>query len=115
MILDVKEVINWGYNLRKLKAVRDRDILLNVAHGNVFTNERKHRYGIRLDPYCECGNVEDFNHKIFECENSKKLWSLIGAKGTELRNEIRDCLGANLGNNTATLEQIAEVMRKIKS
>jgi hypothetical protein len=52
MILSVTETMTWGYKIKKLNLVRHRNILLRVAHGDIYTEERKYRFGITDSPNC---------------------------------------------------------------
>ena len=51
-ILDPGEVLNWTNKTRRLTSTRHKNILLRVAHGDVFSNERLFRFGLRATPNC---------------------------------------------------------------
>ena len=75
MILNPTEVLNWGSLIRKLNSVRHKNVLLRVAHGEIYTKEKLHRYGLADTPAClNCNEVETLQHKIYECGYSHRIW-----------------------------------------
>ena len=40
--------LNWGYALSKVTSVRHKSCLLRVAHGEVYTKEKLHKYNLIL-------------------------------------------------------------------
>ena len=58
---------------------------MRVAHGDVYTNERKFRFGLIDDPKCaRCQHVETLKHKFYECLYVKKIWDELGRKLNKL-------------------------------
>lgn len=41
--------------------------IIRMRTGHCLTNEHKFRIGLSDTPQCECGQVEDLNHLIFDC------------------------------------------------
>ena len=80
--------INWGINLAKISSVRHKSCLLRIAHGEVYTKEKLHRFGLSDSPNCpRCGLLEDLEHKLITCHYVKLIWRevILGMiKGTEL-------------------------------
>ena len=69
------EVLSWGEQLRRVTSVRHRNILLRVAHGEIYTREKLTRYHLRDDPSCpSCQEIETLAHKFVECNYVKEIW-----------------------------------------
>ena len=76
MILNPSEVLNWGCLIKKLSSIRHKNVLLRVAHGEIYTNEKLHRYNLIDSPLCSnCDEIETLTHKIYECEYSQRIWT----------------------------------------
>ena len=51
---------------------------LKVLYKDVYSNERRHRFGISDNPECAiCGKLESVQHQLFDCNNAKRLWTLV--------------------------------------
>ena len=69
------EVINWSHNLSKLTNTRHKDVLLRLIHGELYSKERLHRYGLVQSPTCHrCDQIENLQHKYFDCPYSREIW-----------------------------------------
>ena len=67
--------LNWGYALSKVTSVRHKSCILRVAHGEIYTKERLHRFGLTDNPNCpRCGNLEDLEHKFITCDYVERIW-----------------------------------------
>ena len=67
--------LSWGANLTKVTSVRHRNILLRVAHGDVYTKEKLNRFGLSDTPQCpRCGDIETLQHKFLTCDYVKRIW-----------------------------------------
>jgi hypothetical protein len=77
-IMSPRESLMWGEALRKVTSIRHRNTLLRVAHGDIYTRAKQHRFGLNNSADCfNCNGYEDLPHKIFECEYVKKIWNLV--------------------------------------
>jgi hypothetical protein len=110
IILTPQESKTWGLRIRKLKAVKHRNVLLNVAHGNVYTLDRKFRYGLIDSPLCECGELDDLTHRVWQCKPAREIWKSIGIHEVETGNELMPLIGANQETEIDTLTLHAEVL-----
>jgi hypothetical protein len=110
IILTPQESRTWGLRIRKLKAVKHRNTLLSVAHGNVYTRDRKFRYGLVESPLCECGELDDLTHRLWQCNRAKIIWKSIGVHTVEPGNELMTLIGANLGIESTTMPIYAEAL-----
>ena len=76
-ILDPGEVSKWTHTTRKLTSTRHRNILLRVAHGDIFSNDRLFRFGLRDTSNCSnCPElIETTRHRLFECPVALQAWN----------------------------------------
>ena len=63
----------WDVKNPTLRAIR-----LKVLYKDIFSNERRHRFGLTDSPECTlCGQVESVEHHLFLCANASRIWSLF--------------------------------------
>jgi len=108
IILTPQECRSWGHKIKKMKSVRHRNALLRLAHGDIYTEERKFRYGLSESPHCKCGKIDTLIHKFHECEMTKEIWNEVQLGTLEPGNELKSYIGANLDVTMETLTLIAE-------
>ena len=61
--------------MSKITSVRHKNILLRIAHGEIYYREKLYRYGLVESPNCpRCNEVETLRHKVVECEYVKRIW-----------------------------------------
>jgi hypothetical protein len=123
-LFTTNESINYFSKLSKLTSVAHRNILLRTLHGDIYTNERLHRFRLRNDPFCSrCDGVETLEHRLNECPKVINLIRLLTTKTDRLGNrqernahEIRDKLIANYRDiDEATLTLHAEILKIVNS
>ena len=86
-ILTPGELLCWTRMTRKLTSTRHKDILLRFMHGELYSKERLHRYGLTQSPNCQrCNQVETLKHKYLECPYIKEIWRRTLALTDRLRN-----------------------------
>ena len=92
-ILTPGEVLSWTRTTRKLTSTRHKNILLRLVHGDIFSNGRLARFGLRPNPGCaNCQEPnETIQHKIRECGNATAAWE-------ELERVKRDLSLTNLSD-----------------
>ena len=75
-IMTPGEVLAWTNSLKKLTSTRHKNILLRVVHGDIFSNARLARFGLRQEATCSnCAEPnESIVHKIKECVNANEAW-----------------------------------------
>ena len=74
-ILTPCESINLFGTLAKLTNTRHKDILLRLMHGELYSKERLHRYGLVAQPLCpRCNQIETLKHKYIECDYVAEIW-----------------------------------------
>ena len=79
LILSPGEVVSWTRHMCKLTSTRHKNILLRVAHGDVFSNERLNRFRLRDSPGCSNCNepYESPLHRVVECPNARRSWEIL--------------------------------------
>jgi len=69
--------INWN-KIWLIKNPTLRACKFKLAHGDIFCNARRLRCGLADSDKCViCGEIETVSHQLFECTNSRRLWSAI--------------------------------------
>jgi hypothetical protein len=72
--LTAREGNTWLYNLSKLTSVKHKEIILRTVHGDIYTKDKLYRRGLIDSPRCpRCDQIEDLEHKIKNCEYSKRV------------------------------------------
>ena len=63
----------WDIKHPTLRAIR-----LKILYKDVFSNERRYRFGISDSPLCaSCGQIESVDHHLFSCRNAIRIWNLF--------------------------------------
>ena len=64
----------------KIKNPALRAIRLKLCYKDIFSNERRHRFGIADSPECSvCNQIETVEHQLYECQNARRLWQMFQA------------------------------------
>ena len=115
------EIISWTNRLKKLTSTRHKNILLRVMHGDVFSNERLCRFGLRDS--AACGNCpeqfESIQHRLIECNKAREAWEKLEEIKMELGlNQLSDLslenlVGAKDRINKVELALQAELIHKL--
>ena len=72
----MEDKLIW-FNLWKIKNPTLRSYRLKILYKDVYSQERRHRFGISDSPNCTtCGEIETVEHQLFECANAKRMWKL---------------------------------------
>ena len=85
-------------------------------HGDVYTKDRLHRFGLVNDNTCpRCEEVETLQHKFIDCEYVKRIWAeLARLGGSDLRAEpIKMITGTEISQTTLNLTIKAEIIGRI--
>ena len=117
------EVAAWTNKLRKLTSTRHRNILLRAAHGDIFSNSRLFRFGLRDNPKCaNCQEaMETILHRICECPLALETWNKLEEAKRELGLRcltdltIENLMGAKDKLSKIELALNAELILKITS
>lgn len=88
---EIEKII--GVITRDLRSIRHKTWALRILHGDVYSMDRMHKFGMVENGACNrCGNTETINHLLLECEYVKKCWaelSLLTGE-TEVVRSIND-------------------------
>ena len=120
-ILTSVESKSWGLKLTKLSSTRHKNILLRVAHGDIYTKAKLTRFGLSNDSSCpRCGEIEDLNHKFVTCDYVKRIWeeALRSTRSLTTFNPRMEApedviLGCYRGSNLTTVTLNAELLQRI--
>ena len=117
------EVLSWTGRLRKLTSTRHRNILLRLAHGDIFSNARLARFGLRQESGCaNCPEqYESILHKVKDCCKAKEAWRELEKVKAELNLDclsdltIENLVGAKDSLNKIELALNAELIHRLTS
>ena len=122
-IMTMAEVLSWTTRLSKLTSTRHKNILLRLVHGDIFSNSRLARFGLRQD--ANCANCPEQNetilHKVKECCKAAEAWKLLEEAKRSLRlNTLTDLslenlIGAKDRVNKIELALQAELIHRLTS
>ena len=117
-ILSPADNDSWTYKLKKLTSTRHKNILLKIAHGDWYSKERLHRFGLSDDPLCEdCGQIESIRHRLLECQRKIVFWRhLAMTEGLDLdtfTDPIEFALGMHKHDNLTTIAIHAEIVSRL--
>ena len=115
------ETRTWGLKLSKLTSVKHRNVLLKVAHGEVYTKDRLSRFGLIDSNQCpRCGLIEDLLHKFTECDYVSRIWRMAKpyieklSHGTiPLQDVPKLILGMNQESTPTSITLCAEILLRI--
>ena len=115
LALGRNEALTWLYQLSKLTSTSHKNTILKAAHGDIYTNERKFRFGLVESPACpRCDQVETLEHKLVECTYTRKIWTSVrsytGKNPSD--NPINDTFAVNSSDLTE-LTIHAEIIQRI--
>ena len=123
LILDPGELICWTNRLKKLTSIRHRNLILRVAHGDIFSNSRLCKFGLRDSSNCQnCDEpVETIRHRLLDCAKAREAWGQLD----EARNilhlpvpstlSIENILGAGERLDKISLAIQAELLLKLST
>ena len=114
--------LKWAFAVNKLTSVRHKDIVLRLAHGELYSKERLHRYSLIDSAQCpRCDEIETLRHKYFDCPYVKEIWrrTLLITNKTRQRiqpNEstIEKALCCTIEPNITSLTIHAEIISRIR-
>ena len=117
------ESCSWGLKLSKLTSTKHKNLLLRVAHGEIYTKVKLHKYGLTDSPMCpRCQTAETLTHKFIECPYVQRIWSMIfkytqalTTDNLRLEQPAKAILGCHLNSNGTMLTINAEVLQRIMS
>ena len=96
--VETNEGLTWCLRIKKLTSARHQNTILKVAHGDIYSNDRLLRFGLRDNDICDrCGNPDSRTHRLATCPKAIELW-----------NEVR-----RLGNLAPINSNDPEILKKV--
>ena len=78
LTLEVADSLTWCYRINKLTSTRHKAAILRSAHGDIYTKDRKLRFGLADNDSCErCGQPDSRLHAIATCPKAMALWNML--------------------------------------
>ena len=122
-IFTVGEVKSWTGRLKRLTSTRHRNLLLRTVHGDIFSNGRLARFGLRQEANCpNCQEpIETIIHKIKECPHAMTAWQELERVKLNLNLNvlsdltIENLIGAKEHLNNIELALQAELIHRLTS
>ena len=91
--------VKWAFVVNKLTSIKHKDLILRLAHGELYSKERLHRYLLIDNAQCpRCDEIETIRHKYFECSYIKEIWRRTFLITNKLRLRIQP--------NETTIERV---------
>ena len=121
VILTQSESMSWGLRLTKLTSAKHRNTILRVSHGDVYTQEKLHRFGLSDSDKCpRCDQVETLRHKILECDYARRIWHAAIPMLRKLQDTFnpnpepdKTAIAASVEASTASMTLTAELLLSI--
>ena len=115
------ETLNWCYKIGKLSSTKHKSLILRIAHGEIYTKEKLHRFNLIDSNICpRCDEIETLNHKFINCDYVRRIWSSasrfqLGLLGStpNTQNEIALALGCFNNSTQAYLTLAVEILQRI--
>jgi hypothetical protein len=123
VIMSPNESLNYFDKINRLSCVQNKAMFLKVLHGDIYTNDRLHKFGLRDNPLCDkCGLIDGIEHRLTECnaysllvdrvlQVTKKLSKITGFRQTLER--LDQLLGSHLDVDITTLTIHSHVIRHV--
>ena len=107
--------------VKKLTSVRHKNIIMRVAHGDIYSNERLFRFGLIDNPKCSNCNeaVESRKHRLLECPKATIAWTELNAAKVSLglnplsELSIENILGTKDNQSKLELALSAELLHRL--
>ena len=120
LVLSIADSLNYMEKIRRLTSTKQKCTILRFLHGDIYTNERLMRFGLRNDSQCDhCGQVDTLEHRLTACDRTKILLEALEAKTRPLRtinfdhnnyDQITRLLAAYKVSDIATISVQSEVL-----
>ena len=108
-ILTPGELLAWTKKLKKLSSTRHRNILLRAMHGDIFSNSRLLKFGLRNSASCaNCGEqVETIQHRLMECPQARTSWEIL--EQTKQRLNLNVLTNLTIENVIGTKDDVSKL------
>jgi hypothetical protein len=107
-IMDEDQILSFYNKISKLVSIPNKTKMLRLAHGDVYTAERRARFGLTESDTCRrCFQKETIFHLLMECPYSIEVYKLLGINVTNNTN-VNELLGVDL--STYSFEIRADII-----
>ena len=104
---DVHGDSQWYSNIWNIKHPGLRAFRVKLLFKDVFSNERRFRFGMSDSALCEhCGIVESVEHQLLECSNASRLWQLFRLLSGESTTSIREVLHCSMNMTNEIIKSV---------
>ena len=122
-ILTPTQSLSWSHVVNKLTSTKHKDIIIRLAHGELYSKDRLARHGLIDNATCpRCNQTETLSHKYFYCSYVSEIWR----RTMELTNKLRlsidpnestidRALGCTNEPNITALTVHAEIIMRIRN
>ena len=114
--LERSHSLSWGLRISKLTSTRHKNILLKVAHGDIYTNDKLTRYGLKANDQCpRCHQIEDLKHKFINCHYVNLIWTQLARlfKLNQPYDLTKIAMGAMIDYDLGKLTLTAEILQRV--
>ena len=117
--LDIDVSLTWFHRMKTLRSSRHLNTLLKIIHGDIYSNDRQLRFGLRDNDRCDrCGNADSRVHRIATCPKAIEIWNTLRRLNnqTPLREDdpeiLKEILGINepFGNKLVLNAEILQIL-----
>ena len=102
-----QEPVGWQKGIWQIKNPHLRSYRLKILYKDVFSNERRHRFGLTDSPNCAiCGQIETVAHQLVECTNARKVWDMYHRLAGRSINELLQVITCTEGIEIEIIKSI---------
>ena len=84
-----------------------RNVRLKVLYKDIFSNERRFRFGLAESPKCTiCGAPETVEHQILTCPNAQTFWNHYNLLTSQRVQSLEDIIPASQTTATEIVKSI---------
>jgi hypothetical protein len=114
--LSILDSRTFFHRIAKLTSTQHKALLLRIVHGDIYTKEKLHKYGLSESNACpRCFQTETLQHKFATCDYVKRIWQVAAPlMGIDLTtNYLENILGATKSCCPNRLPLHTEILKRI--
>ena len=118
LILTPIESRSWLFKINRLTSVKHKSVVLRIAHGEIYTREKLHRYNLVASNECLiCQEVDTLEHKFITCDYVRRIWQVVndldGLNPDPQAEPEQAILGAWLNSDILNVTVRAEILLRL--